>query len=49
MNAKYKGWTDQQRWQEYSRLKQEFVARHGYTLPSVYDAFIKRIVDELGI
>lgn len=50
MHAKYKGWTEQQRWIEYGRLKREFYERHGWAKDAkVYDDFIKRIVDELGI
>lgn len=49
MLAKYKGWTEQERWLEYGRLKREFYKQYGWTDPKVYDAFIQRIVDELGI
>lgn len=48
MLEKYRGWTEQQRWEEYGRLKREWEARHGWD-EKAYDAFIKRILDELGI
>lgn len=49
MLAKYKGLTDQQRWIEYSRLKLEWVKANGWNDHEAYDAFIKQIVNDLGI
>ena len=49
MLQKYKNLTELQRWQEYGRLKREYYEKYGYTDAKTYDAFIKRITDELGI
>lgn len=49
MNPKYRGWTEQQRWQEYERLKREYRETYKDWDTKRYDAFIKRIVDELHI
>lgn len=49
MLAKYKSFTDQQRWIEYGRLKAAWVEQNGYSSEAKYDAFITRITRELGI
>ena len=48
-NPKYKGYTEDQLWQEYSRLKREFDVKNRGASVEEYDRFIDRIVDELGI
>lgn len=49
MLTKYKGYTDLQIWQEYGRLKAEWIKANGWDNHEAYDAFIKRIVKDLGI
>lgn len=49
MLTKYKGFTDLQIWQEYSRRKVEWVKVNGWDKPELYDAFIKQLTKELGI
>lgn len=49
-NPKYKNLTEQQRWIEYGRLKREYINSQGsYAAPEAYDAFIKKICQELDI
>lgn len=48
MHAKYKGWTEQQRWIEYGRLKREWEEKNGYD-EKAYDAFVARILEELEL
>lgn len=49
MLRKYKGWTEFQLWTEYGRLKMEWIRVNGWENNEAYDAFIKKIVDELGV
>lgn len=38
-----------EKWVEYERRKREWVAKHGWTDPKVYDEFIRQLTKELGI
>lgn len=49
MLSKYKGWSEQALWNEYSRLKVEWIKVNGWTKNEAYDAFIKKIVKDLGV
>ena len=49
MNPKYKGWTEQQRWQEYARLKREYDEKYKDYDEKRYDAFIERILKALEL
>lgn len=48
MAPKYRGMTEQQRWQEYARLKREWERKNGWD-EAAYDAFIDKIIKELGL
>lgn len=41
--------SEQDRWKEYARLKQERFLRYGWESSADYDQFIDRITRELGI
>ncbi len=41
--------TEQERWKEYARLKQERFSRNGWETGAEYEQFIDRITRELGI
>lgn len=49
MLSKYRGLSELKKWQEYGRLKAEWCAKYGYGDAKAYDAFIDKIVKELGL
>lgn len=49
MKPQYRHMTEQERWAIYGRLKREYYARYTWQDPKEYEAFIKRITDELGL
>ena len=49
MLDKYRGMSEQEKWVEYARLKDEFASRIPAPTEQEYDEFIARIVENLGI